>query len=68
MATLVLKNNVISDKMSRLKMYCKQGKKAFGHSAARLFKAKFNRLQCFRIFEFWNSRILEFWSFGIWEF
>ena len=30
----------------------KQGKKAFGHSAARLFKDKLNRLKCFRILEF----------------
>ncbi len=28
-----------------------QGKKAFGHSAARLFKDKLNRLKCFRILE-----------------
>ena len=25
----------------------KQGKKAFGHSAARLLKAKFNKLKCY---------------------
>ena len=29
-----------------------QGKKAFGHSAARLLNAKFNRLKCCRILEF----------------
>ena len=37
----------------------KQGKKAFGHSAARLLKVKFNRLKCCRILELLNFRILE---------
>ena len=27
--------------------HLQQGKKAFGHSAARLLKAKFNRLKCY---------------------
>ena len=36
-----------------------QGKKAFGHSAARLLKVKFNRLKCCRILELLNFRILE---------